>query len=223
MTVAHERFRHMIRVAVHLLRLQGANPCFASGQRLAAVLVALLVLGAVPIARGGTLQPPVFRSRSSQFILLRPVDPAPSTTIEGIDGSPVNLTRFRGRVVLLNFWASWCLPCAYEMPSLDRLAATVDSSRVGIVAVAIDQGGAAAVVPFLRAHGLTHLTVGLDPDQRLGSLNTGHVSAGALPLWGLPITYIIDKHGEVVGYITGAAEWDSPKAQAFLDYFINAN
>ncbi len=109
------------------------------------------------------------------------------------------------------------------MPSLDRLAATVDSSRVGIVAVAIDQGGAAAVVPFLRAHGLTHLTVGLDPDQRLGSLNTGHVSAGALPLWGLPITYIIDKHGEVVGYITGAAEWDSPKAQAFLDYFINAN
>lgn len=109
------------------------------------------------------------------------------------------------------------------MPSLDRLAAIADPSRLGIVAVAIDQGGAAAVVPFLRGHGLTHLTVGLDPDQRLGSLNTGHVSAGALPLWGLPITYIIDKHGEVVGYITGAAEWDSPKAQAFLDYFINEN
>ncbi|MDE2467854.1 MAG: TlpA family protein disulfide reductase, partial [Bradyrhizobium sp.] len=62
-----------------------------------------------------------------------------------------------------------------------------------------------------------------DPDQRLGSLSTDHVSVGALPLWGLPITYIIDKHGNVVGYITGAAEWDSQKAQAFLNYFINEN
>lgn len=222
MTVAHERFLRMIPV-VRPLRPQGAKPRFAPGYLLAAVLTALLVFAAVPAAMGGTLDPPVFRSRSSQFILLRPVDPTPSTIIQGIDGTRVDLTRFRGRVVLLNFWASWCLPCAYEMPSLDRLAATADPSRLGIVAVAIDRDGAATVAPFLRKHGLAHLSIGLDPDQRLGSLSTDHVSAGALPLWGLPITYIIDKRGAVVGYITGAAEWDSPKARAFLDYFINEN
>lgn len=222
MKVAYERVRHMIPAVVGLLRLQGAKPSFAPSYRFTAV-AALLVLATIANARGGTPDPPVFRSRSSQFILLRPIDPAPSTKIQGIGGAPVDLTQLRGRVVLLNFWASWCSPCVYEMPSLDRLAATADPSRLAIVAVAIDRDGAATVTPFLREHGLTHLAIGLDPSQRLGSLSTDHVSAGALPLWGLPITYIIDKHGDVVGYITGAAEWDSQKARAFLDYFINEN
>jgi thiol-disulfide isomerase/thioredoxin len=212
----------MIPTVVRLLRPQGAKPSFALSYRFTAV-AALLVLATIANARGSTLNPPVFRSRSSQFILLRPIDPAPSTKIQGIGGAPVDLTQLRGRVVLLNFWASWCSPCVYEMPSLDRLAATADPSRLAIVAVAIDRDGAATVTPFLREHGLTHLAIGLDPNQRLGSLSTDHVSAGALPLWGLPITYIIDKHGNGVGYITGAAEWDSQKARAFLDYFINEN
>lgn len=214
----------MVPSSVALPRVvHGAKLFLAPIYSLVPVFATLLILAAVPAARGGTPEPPVFRSRSSQFIFLRPVDPAPTRQLLGVDGRPVDLSRFRGRVVLLNFWASWCLPCAYEMPSLDRLAATADPSRLSIVAIAIDQGGAAAVVPFLREHGLTHLTVGVDPDQSLGSLNTGQVSVGVLPLWGLPITYVVDKHGGVVGYITGAAEWDSPKAQAFLDYFINEN
>lgn len=192
-------------------------------QRFALILVTFLVLSAISAATSGAAEPPVFRSRSSQFVLLRPIDSAPSTKIQGIGSAPVDLTQLRGRVVLLNFWASWCLPCVYEMPSLDRLAATADPSRLRIMAIAIDRDGAATVMPFLREHGLTHLAIGLDPDQRLGSLSTDHVSVGALPLWGLPITYIIDKHGNVVGYITGAAEWDSQKAQAFLNYFINEN
>lgn len=202
---------------------QGAMLLFARIQNLAPVLITSLVLSTVSAAPGGAAEPPIFRSRSSQFIWLRPIDPAPSTKIQGIGGAPVDLTQLRGRVVLLNFWASWCLPCVYEMPSLDRLAATADPSRLRIVAIAIDRDGAATVMPFLREHDLTHLAIGLDPNQRLGSLSTDHVSVGALPLWGLPITYIIDKRGNVVGYITGAAEWDSHKARAFLDYFINEN
>lgn len=212
----------MILASVRLLWPQGAKRSFARSYRFRGV-AALLVLATIADARGGTLDPPVFRSRSSQFILLRPIDPAPSTKIQGIGGTAVDLTQLRGRVVLLNFWASWCPPCVYEMPSLDRLAATADPSHLGIVAVAIDRDGAETVMPFLHEHGLMHLSIGLDPNQRLGSLSTDHVSAGALPLWGLPITYIIDKHGAVVGYITGAAEWDSQKARAFLDYFINEN
>jgi hypothetical protein len=77
------------------------------------------------------------------------------------------------------------------MPSHDRLAASL-----GIVVVAIDQDGAATVGPFLRKHALTHLSIGLDPGQHVGSLNTDEVSAAALPLWGLPITYLIDNTAE---------------------------
>lgn len=204
------------------LVIQGMKLRFARIDRLASVLATFLVLSTIP-ATGAGSEPPVFRSMSSQFIFLRPVNPVPKTPIQGLDGAAVDLAQFRGRVVILNFWASWCLPCAYEMPSLDRLAVSVDRTRLDTVAVAIDRNGAAAAAPFVHEHGLTHLAIWLDPDQRLGSLDADHVAAGALPLWGLPITYVIDKHGEVIGYITGAADWDSPEARAFLDYYINEN
>lgn len=164
--------------------------------------------------------PPVFRSTSSQFTLLRPLDPAPRTAIRALDGAVTDLTRFRGRVVVLNFWATWCLPCIYEMPTLDRLAAGSDPTQLAILAVSVDQGGAAAVTPFIKAHHLAHLPVYLDPGQQLGSFDSDRVAAGALPLWGLPITYIIDKEGRVVGYLTGPAKWDSPEARRFLSYFL---
>jgi thiol-disulfide isomerase/thioredoxin len=182
-----------------------------------------LILLSVPAARTDASGPPVFRSTNSQFIFLRPVRPAPKATLGGIDGVPVELAHFRSRVVVLNFWASWCLPCAYEMPSLDRLAASADRTRLGVLAVAIDRDGAASVAPFARSHSLTRLVIGLDPGERLGSLDSDHVAMGALPLWGLPITYLIDKHGNVIGYVNGAADWDAPAARAFLDYFINAD
>jgi thiol-disulfide isomerase/thioredoxin len=202
---------------------EGATLLFVPINRLVSILTTLVVLSTIFAVSASAAEPAAFRSASSQFVFLRPVDPAPKTVVQAIDGTPVDLGQFRGRVVLLNFWATWCLPCAYEIPSLDRLAAAADPHRLAIVAVAIDQDGAAAVAPFLRAHGLTHLSIGLDPGQHLGSLTTDQVSGGALPLWGLPMTYLIDKRGGVVGYITGAVEWDSPKAHAFLDYFINEN
>ena len=170
-----------------------------------------------------SLSPPVLRSNGGQFTFLTPIDPAPSTTIRALDGTVTNLKHFSGKVVVLNFWATWCLPCVYEMPSLDRLVARSDSNRLVVVSVSIDRDGAAAVAPFIAAHHLTHLPIYLDPDQQLGSPSEGRVAAGALPLWGLPISYIIDKEGSVVGYITGATNWDSQEALEFLDYFMNIN
>jgi thiol-disulfide isomerase/thioredoxin len=166
--------------------------------------------------------PPIFRGHSGQFTLLRPIDPAPNVAIHMLDGTEISLSQFLGKVVVLNFWATWCLPCIREMPSLDRLV-TSAPSRIAVVAVSIDQEGITAVTPFIAAHDLSHLAVYLDPDQRLGSLNTDRVAAGALPLWGLPISYIIDRKGRVVGYLTGAADWDSQEAREFLDYFANEN
>jgi hypothetical protein len=75
-------------------------------------------------------------------------------------------------------------------------------------------------VVCLRAQ-LTHLTIYLDPDQRLGSLRNDYGVNGALPIYGLPISYIIDADGSVIGYLTGAANWDALEARHFLDYFIS--
>lgn len=180
------------------------------------ILSASMTSAAIAAPQG----PPVFRSIDSQFTLLSPIDPTPNTAIRALDGSMTELGRFHGRVVVLNFWASWCLPCAYEMPSLDKLAATSDSRHFAVIAVSIDQAGAAAVAPFIAIHHLRHLAIYLDPHQRLGTLDVDHVAVGALPLWGLPITYILDADGRVIGYLTGAAKWDSPEAATFLDYFL---
>jgi len=181
-------------------------------------LIGLVLVASVTRVHAAPPDPPVFRSASGQFTLLTPIDPAPNTPIRALDGAVINLGQVRGRVVVLNFWASWCLPCAAEMPSLDRLAATSNSRDIVVMAVSIDENGAAAVAPFIADHHLRHLAIYLDRHQRLGSLDLNQ--AGALPLWGLPITYILDREGRVVGYLTGAANWDSPTARRFLDYFV---
>jgi thiol-disulfide isomerase/thioredoxin len=183
---------------------------------LALLLAPVVLEGAV----ADTAAPPIFLSSSGQFTLLKPISPAPDVSIRTLDGSEASLRQFRGKVVLLNFWATWCGPCVHELPSLDRLAVKKDD-RLEVLAVSIDRDGAAAVAPFVRDHHLAHLAIYLDPEQRLGSLTMGHAAAGALRLWGLPISYLIDKEGHVIGYITGAADWDSPEAQRFLRYFIS--
>lgn len=165
------------------------------------------------------LSPPPLSSNDAPFIEIRPVATAPDTEIRTLDGKSIHLGRFRGRVVVLNFWATWCPPCIYEMPSLDRLAANANTSDLAVIAVSIDRTGALAVTPFLSSHRITHLQVALDPDQRLGTLNLDDSSGGTLPLWSLPISYIIDRQGHVLGYVSGAVKWDSPQAQSFVSYF----
>jgi len=176
------------------------------------------LVGAGP---AGAASPPVFRSANGQFTWLRPLDPAPRTPLRALDGSMADLGRFQGKVVVLNFWATWCAPCVAEMPALDRLMAASDPREVAVVAVSIDAEEARAVAPFLAAHGLRHLTVLLDPGLSLGSRHPDRIAAGAFPLRGLPITYVIDRRGLVAGYLTGAAKWDSPEAARFLEFFLN--
>ncbi len=193
-------------------------------KRLRRLMFLVAVIATVPIvALGRISDPPIFRSDNSQFILLEPTNPAPTLPLRSLDGATFNLSQYRGKVVVLNFWATWCLPCASEMPSLDRLAATADPSRLVVIAVAIDKDGATQVIPYLASRNLTHLAVALDPDQQLGSLGVNHAAPGALPLWGLPASFIISKDGRVIGFITGAANWNSPQAHFFLDYFMKSD
>ncbi|MCH8036380.1 MAG: TlpA family protein disulfide reductase [Proteobacteria bacterium] len=117
----------------------------------------------------------------------------------------------KGRVVLLNFWATWCAPCIREMPSLDRLQAALEDRGLAVLAVSIDRGGTEVIRPFAERLGL----------ERLGLY---HDAKGALfrafGVTGLPTTFLIDRRGRIVGAYPGPAEWDEPEARALIEHYL---
>ena len=104
------------------------------------------------------------------------------------------MSDWKGQVVVLNFWATWCIPCVAELPALDHLAA--DNPGITVLALSADRAGADAVRPFLAAHNITHATILLDP----------HMEAGrAFNVAGFPTTLIIDPSGHLRGRLEGPA------------------
>jgi thiol-disulfide isomerase/thioredoxin len=113
--------------------------------------------------------------------------------------------------VLLNFWATWCAPCVREMPSLNRLAAEMAGDGLAVVPVAIDRAGLSAVIPFYRDHGLDNLAMYLDPYQHTAYTRTRNSNNAEFALYGLPISYLVDRQGRVRGYIAGAVYSRRPR------------
>lgn len=122
------------------------------------------------------------------------------------EGRLRGLDEFRGRGLVLNFWATWCAPCVREMPSLDRLQAESPGGIV-VLAVSEDRGGVPVVEAFYRKNRISDLAVAVD---------TGLEAARGLGVRGLPTTLLIDPAGREIGRLAGAAEWDSPEAVAFI-------
>lgn len=172
-------------------------------------------------ARPDSLNPPTLRNGISQFILEEPLKPAPLTRLRGLDGRVLSMDRFYGKVVLLNFWASWCAPCVEEMPSLEALAASLPPDRFVVVAVSLDGGDGQQVRLFVNQHNLRHLTVALDPNHEFGALTSERKPESVMPVYGYPTTYVLDKRGLVTGFLVGPTRWDSQLARSFIDYFIN--
>ena len=117
------------------------------------------------------------------------------------------LGGFRGRGVVLNFWATWCAPCVHEMPALDALHATLADKGVDVLALSSDFGGAKVVKRFYATNDIAHLPVLNDTRGRL---------AQAFGLKGLPTTILIDTEGREVGRVVGPAEWAEPEVAQFL-------
>jgi thiol-disulfide isomerase/thioredoxin len=145
-----------------------------------------------------------------QFTPLDPPRPAPELSFAAPDGSPARLADFRGHWLLVNLWATWCAPCVREMPSLDRLQATL-GDRLAILAVSQDRGGAHVVGPFLEKLSLASLRIYLDPKSAVGQ---------GLGARGLPTTFLLDGEGRVRAQLEGAAEWDSPELLATLERYL---
>lgn len=133
--------------------------------------------------------------------------PVPEIDFENAGGQPKTLADFRGKVVLLNVWATWCAPCRKEMPTLDRLQAKLGGPDFEVVALSMDRGGLDKVKKFFAEIGIEHLALNIDTSGK------AMFTLGAL---GLPMTLLIDRDGKEIGRLIGPAEWDSPDMVAFI-------
>ena len=122
-------------------------------------------------------------------------------------GRSLSLRDFAGRPILLNLWATWCVPCRKEMPSLDRLQAKFDPSRFLVLTLSVDRGGVPTVEHFYQELGLKSL--GVYVDQSSSALQD-------LRAQGLPITLLVNEQGQEIGRKIGPAEWDSPQIVSVL-------
>ena len=126
-------------------------------------------------------------------------------------GAAKLLSNWRGKVVLVNLWATWCGPCRKEMPALARLQSKLGGADFEVVAISIDRKGAPASAAFLAEAGATALKLYIDPSTK---------SLGAVQAIGLPATLLIDREGREIGRLLGPAEWDSPEAEKLVSAAI---
>ena len=139
--------------------------------------------------------------------------PAPTAEFRTAAGKHLTLADFRGRVVLLNIWATWCGPCRSEMASLDRLQALHRNDGLAVLAVSVDDDGSVAVRRFFQQSNIRNLTLYLDADN---------ATAHAFGASAIPTTLLIDREGKVVGSLVGAMEWDSPDALALIRHYLDS-
>ncbi len=139
--------------------------------------------------------------------------PVPDIAFEDGAGRKLTLADFRGKVVLLNLWATWCPPCRREMPALDRLQQQLAGPGFEVVALSIDSEGLPAVKEFYQQTGVSRLGVYVDKSMQ---------STSALGATGLPTTLLIDAQGREIGRKIGPAEWDSPEIVKLISGYLSA-
>lgn len=140
--------------------------------------------------------------------ILDPKRPVGTRPVLAPDGSETTLAAWRGKWVLLNFWANWCAPCKKEMPDLDALQAARGSDKFEVVLVATAHTRPETVQPFLDGLGVQHLTSLVDAKGAL---------AREMAVLGLPVTVLIDPEGNEVARLQGDADWAAPEALALID------
>jgi thiol-disulfide isomerase/thioredoxin len=137
----------------------------------------------------------------------------PEVRFKDANGYALTLDKFRGKVVLLNIWATWCVPCRLEMPALDRLQKKLGGRDFQVVAVSIDVG-IPEIVEFFDELNLEHLQIYADTDIRLPM---------DLEAFGIPATLLIDRTGREIGRIIGPVEWDSDEVIAKILHYVNVS
>lgn len=141
---------------------------------------------------------------------MKDVAPTPDFSLSTPDGQKISLKDFRGKVVLLNFWASWCVPCREEMPAMEKLYQEYKQKNFVVLAVAVKDRKQDAV-DFVKELKLTY-PIALDPSAQVGNVY------GA---WGLPATYLIGPKGEGLARGWGPADWYNQPARKLIQDLVD--
>jgi thiol-disulfide isomerase/thioredoxin len=185
----------------------------------AALVIAVLLAGFAgyrygpPALRALLPAPPggVAAPHNLELAFYEPPRPLPAVRFADAEGREQSLSDFRGRVVLLDIWATWCAPCRKEMPALDRLEGKLGGADFVVLPVSIDRGGMAAVRPFYRSLRIGNLGAYVDP---LGRGTSG------LDAPGLPATFLIDREGRLAARKLGGARWDDRRMIALIRNYL---
>jgi peroxiredoxin len=132
--------------------------------------------------------------------------PAPDFEFPGLDGQIVRLSNYRGKVVLVNIWATWCPPCIDEMPSMEKLYNELQGGNFEILAVSVDAQGLKAVAPFMKAYKLSFPAL----------IDTNGTVMNLYRATGIPESFIINKKGILIKRIIGPLDWDAPEISDYL-------
>jgi thiol-disulfide isomerase/thioredoxin len=176
----------------------------------------LLITRRTMLAAGGTLTAGLTaRKLHAQELQdletdLKPTDPpvdVPDIVFVAADGTQHHLSEFLGHGMVINLWATWCVPCVAEMPSLAALSKTLAPDDIAVLPLSSDHGGADKVREFYQEHGITGLPVLLDPKG---------AAARAWHVRGIPTSLIIDTKGQQRASLEGSADWSTPRAATMV-------
>jgi peroxiredoxin len=205
------------------VRSWASNAILGAGRRdaLLRAALAIILLGAVfwllPLRRagedgghhGGGPAPDPFEKAG--VVELKEGQKAPALALATLDGGRTTLADHRGKLVVLNFWATWCQPCALEMPSLEALWRRYRDRGLVVVAVSVDRGSPRNLLePYVSNLKLT-FPILLDPDAK---------TSDGWRVTALPATFLITPNGDAAGMAVGAREWDSAEMKALVERLL---
>ncbi len=172
----------------------------------------LLITVFLVLIVGGLLIALSMKGQDSSFQLIgqsrvKVGSPAPNFTLPDLTGKKVSLSDYGGRVVFLNIWATWCLPCVDEMPSMEKLYNKFKSDQFEILAVSIDGQGRKVVAPFMNRLNLTFPAL-LDRKGKIRNI---------YGVTGIPESFIIDKKGIIIKKVIGPIDWTKPDVSRFFE------
>lgn len=183
---------------------------FLTGRRrLLAVAAAASAVQAIapPASARAEVTARLARGAMARFKLTNPPKPVPDLEFLNADDRPMRLSDLKGKVRLINLWATWCAPCVSEMPSLDRLQEMLPRDRFVILPISLDGPSKPKVAPFYRDQNLDNLGIYYDKGKK--AMSTLGVTL-------LPTSILVDPSGRELGRIEGDADWDTPEGIALM-------
>jgi len=176
---------------------------------LAMAFIAICSISAGP---GEADDGPPLAGAMENFVLAEQKQAAANIKFKDAEGKVRHMAEWQGKVVLLNFWATWCAPCRREMPALDALQTGIGSEKFEVITLSSDRKGLDVVKSFFEKIGIQHLKIYIDPTLK---------AQRAFRVIGLPTTVLIDRNGVVVGRMAGPAEWNNEDAQALIRHYLD--